>query len=142
LRFISRNALALVALAWALCIVAASLFANDAKETLGTGVHMRMLKNTSGWPVVPVRHSIMHFLPFGSLALLLVFITRDMRSRLLLTFAVGALGLGIEYAQYQIFGGEFEWWDLRDDSLGAIAGFLIASCAVLGRRKVQDRRKG
>ena len=132
-----RNPLLVIALAWAVCIVGASLFANDAKDRFGTGVPTMIWDGMSVWPLVPLRHRIMHFFAFGALALLLVIATGKTKSRLLVTAAVVAFGFGIEYAQYRIFAGVFEWWDLRDDTLGAIAGFVIGSWRLLRRRNVR-----
>jgi hypothetical protein len=127
-----RRALAIIALVWVLCVVGASLFANRAKHVVSTGVQITLSKNSSPSVVVPLRHRILHFLSFGLLALLLM-LAGDMNSRLLVIFAVAALGLGIEFAQHCIFGNNFEWWDVRDDSLGAIAAFLISRRAETSR---------
>jgi hypothetical protein len=137
LKLTPRTTLAVLALAWALCLVSASLFANRAKHAVSTGVQISVSKHSSPRVVIPPRHRILHFLSFGLLALLLVLPAPDVNSRLLVTLAVAALGLGIECAQHCIFGNNFEWWDVRDDSLGAIGAFFITSLPALRRRNIR-----
>lgn len=52
------------------------------------------------------------------------------RRRWMLALALLALGAGIEIVQSQVPGRDAEWGDLAADSVGIIAGLVVATLAV------------
>jgi hypothetical protein len=112
---VSRIFLIRISPLWVLSLVIGSLLPGAAKTALGTHV--------------PVQHRLYHALAFGATAYLFLLIARGARERLYaLLFTIG-LAVAIEYLQYRISGGVFEWWDVRDDSLGVLAAVLIFTWA-------------
>ena len=72
--------------------------------------------------------------------MLLVLIARTPGQKIYATVGVIALGCAIEYAQHLIFRSRLEWWDMRDDALGAIMGYAIGQWGVLSRVLTPKRK--
>ena len=87
-----------------------------------------------------LRHRLFHVVSFAGIALLLVLIARTPGQKILAVLALIALGCAIEYAQHLIFRSRIEWWDMRDDALGAIMGYAIGQWGVLSRVLIAERK--
>ena len=68
-----------------------------------------------------------HFLMFMVTAMLLCWSATSVRSRLLRAFGAFLIGFTTEWLQAVIYHNPIEWRDIRTDTLGIIAGFLIVS---------------
>ncbi len=76
------------------------------------------------------RHRLAHWLAFGGLAFSLSLLGRNFAQRLLALTSVVSLGAFIEWLQHLIYTHPLETWDIRDDSYGALVGFLAAPLAL------------
>ncbi|HTU47745.1 MAG TPA: hypothetical protein VMF91_21990 [Bryobacteraceae bacterium] len=72
-------------------------------------------------------HRLAHFGAFGIAALSLVVIAETLSQRVGALAGVLALALAIELLQKAIHGGPVEYWDVRDDTLAAIAGSALGT---------------
>ena len=70
-------------------------------------------------------HRVLHLLAFGVLAALSAKTTCRPSSRILAVAGVIAFGGAIEMAEFLKSHNVFEFWDLRDDSLGALLGLMV-----------------
>ena len=81
-------------------------------------------------------HRPTHFFLFGVTALILwrLFVSVNWprapkvlaaRAWLVAILSTAALGMAIEALQHLIYRNRMEWWDVRDDSLAAIAAVLL-----------------
>jgi hypothetical protein len=106
-----RAALRRIAIVWVLCLVIFSLQPNRAPGTRGRAVP----------------HQSEHVVVFGATAVLLITLARNRREEWIAAGGVVALGLAIELAQWSIYRMPegFEWWDVREDSLGMLLGLLL-----------------
>jgi len=105
-----------------LALVIGSILPEDAKVAIGTHY----------------QHRLYHLLSFGSTAYLLTLIARTARERLYALLFVIALGAALEFSQHGIFGNPIEWWDIRDDTLGAFAAALLSQWAALRQKLVRQ----
>jgi hypothetical protein len=96
----------LVALLWLLLIVVGSL------------------QPARPGPVVAMHRGI-HFLAFGSAALLLLLLSRTRYREIRAVAALCLLGLSLEFVQHLVYLKPMEWRDVRDDTLAALAAFLL-----------------
>jgi hypothetical protein len=75
------------------------------------------------------RHRLAHFAMFGVAEALYLGLVRRPRESLWAMLGVLALAVGIETAQIPIFHiPRLEWWDIRDDMIGAataLGGWLV-----------------
>lgn len=71
-------------------------------------------------------HRLYHLVSFGSTALLLLLVASTRAAEIKAVAATILLGTTLEITQYAISHGVlFEWWDIRDDTLGALAAYLL-----------------
>jgi hypothetical protein len=70
-------------------------------------------------------HRIVHFVAFGSLAILLSLIGRRIQHRLVALAAVIGFGLLIEILEFRLSTNKFEVWDVKDDALAACVGYAL-----------------
>jgi hypothetical protein len=72
------------------------------------------------------RHQILHVTVFGATGLLFLALARNRREEFNATAAVVALAAAIEISQFLIYRlPEFEWWDVREDSIGAAVALVL-----------------
>ena len=76
-----------------------------------------------------IAHRVEHVGAFVALALLLLPLARNRRETSLVASAIFCLACGMELMQYQVFHfsryrQQFEWWDIRDDSVGLLLALL------------------
>jgi hypothetical protein len=75
-------------------------------------------------------HRVAHWASFGVLSFLVALLGRNRSQRFIALAGVIALGVVIELLQHLIYLSPLETWDMRDDSYGAIAGFIVATLLV------------
>jgi uncharacterized membrane protein YgdD (TMEM256/DUF423 family) len=112
---------------WVFCVVVGSLLPGRIKVAIGiTAVDQIQARSET----VGAIHRSVHFGVFGATAVLFLLVAPDRRREPVAAAAAFALGALIEVAQYLLFGGVMEWWDVRDDGLGV----LVASTLVHATR--------
>lgn len=118
---LTRAALQRVAVVWVVALVIFSLQPGRPQGTRGRGVPL---------------HQIEHVLIFGATGVLIVALGRSRNEELQAAAFVVCLAAGIEAAQLSIYRMPvgFEWWDVREDSIGAAAGFIAVK--ISGIRKI------
>jgi TRAP-type uncharacterized transport system fused permease subunit len=92
------------------------------------------------WPhpyVGTIPHRVAHVGAFGALALLLLPLVRSGRETWLIAAAIFCVACGMELLQYHVFhfsryGQAFEWWDIRDDTVGLLLALLAVQFTRLG----------
>ncbi len=77
----------------------------------------------------PITHRVAHIGAFGALAVLVLPLARSRRETWLVAAAIFCVACGMEMMQYQVFhfarnGQEFEWWDIRDNTVGLLLALL------------------
>jgi hypothetical protein len=75
------------------------------------------------------RHRAGHVSAFGILSLLLLPLGRGQTQKWVIAAAILSFALILELVQYQVFHFHrvhqpFEWWDIRDDSVGLLLALL------------------
>ncbi len=70
-------------------------------------------------------HNLWHAFVFGVAALLLMALANGRKREWIGAASVFGLALGIEIAQYLLYKGRFEWWDVRDDTIGLLIAMLL-----------------
>lgn len=71
-------------------------------------------------------HRIEHAAAFGFLGLLVLPLSRNRVQEWMLALTIAALAATLELAQHLIFRNTvFEWWDVRDDSIGVLFAWLV-----------------
>jgi hypothetical protein len=124
---------------WVLLVIIGSFLPERSKEAIGTtnspeaAIHGR----------ASLKHRVVHFVTFGSTALLLVIIGETALQQVWAGLGVAALGFLVEYSQYLLSRiSLMEWWDVRDDAIAAIAALLLAQWLNLREILVDDRPRG
>jgi len=72
-------------------------------------------------------HVIAHIFAFGVPAFVFSMFLRRPARRLLCVCGLAGLGLLIEYCQHVIYHNPLETWDVRDDFLAVLGGYLLAT---------------
>jgi VanZ family protein len=105
-----RAALRRIAIIWVICLVIFSLQPNRAPGTRGRAIP----------------HQSEHVVIFGATAVLLMTLARNRREEWIAAACVVGLAVAIEFAQWGIYRMPgFEWWDVREDSLGILLGLVL-----------------
>jgi TRAP-type uncharacterized transport system fused permease subunit len=98
------------AVVWILFVIVLSLQPARVADTLGRNLH----------------HQILHVALFGVTALVLLPLSRSRREQFNAIASVVCLATAIEISQYLIYHLPwFEWWDIREDAIGAVIALLI-----------------
>jgi hypothetical protein len=77
-----------------------------------------------------IAHHLEHGVAFAVLALVLLPLGRSRSQKWMLALAIFFLAGALEMRQHQLFRQPFEWWDVRDDSIG-----ILSACLVVGRKQ-------
>jgi hypothetical protein len=111
---VNRTALRWFATVWVICLIVASLQPLRPPDTSG---------ETRSY-----KHELEHVIVFGATGLILLALARDRREEWAAAGKVMALAIGIEVAQLLIYRMPFgfEWWDVREDTIGMILAMLLA----------------
>jgi len=108
---------------WIASIIIGSFLPGDSKAALGTKNPPAAIAEGR----VAVQHRLVHFVSFGSTALILVLLSETPAQQIMAAVSVAGLGLTVEYAQYKLLNlPDMEWWDVRDDTLAALAFLALA----------------
>ena len=125
---LTRTVLQKAALLWVICLVLFSLQPLRPEGTRGRGVLL---------------HQIEHVVIFAATGVLLVTLGRSKSEEWLALLCVVALAGAIEAAQLAIYRMElgFEWWDVRDDSIGALFGLIAVRLIPVRSLLLKDPRE-
>jgi hypothetical protein len=107
---LTRHWLRRIASIWIICLIAISL---QPYRPLGNG------QSPSA------DHRIGHWIAFAATGLLLFALSQDRKKEWKAAFSVLCLAIGIETAQYVLYRGAFEWWDVRDDAIGLLIAAIL-----------------
>jgi len=87
-----------------------------------------------------VGHPIFHVLAFGAAAVMLFVLSRNGKQISTAALGVFCLVLAIETGQHLLYKNPFEWWDVRDDTIGiALAWMLNRWTGIRSRLLSADR---
>ncbi len=71
-------------------------------------------------------HNVWHVFAFGAAAVMLFALSRNDKQVGVAALGVFCLAVAIETSQHLLYKNLFEWWDVRDDTIGlALAAMLI-----------------
>lgn len=84
-------------------------------------------------------HRIVHYLAFGSTALLLLLLTRGRKQEFAVVAATIFLGLCIEIAEHASYGAPFEYWDVIDDAIAVLLAYAAFLSLTAARRTTKFR---
>jgi hypothetical protein len=121
-RFLSARALRIFTWVWIACVIVGSLLPGSAKDFIGT---TNVERYRAPYDVDGLAHRIWHFGVFGFTAVLLLVQAPNTRRHLYAVLGTFVFGVSLELLQYLVFGGVFEWWDVRDDAIGVAGAFLL-----------------
>jgi len=108
---LTRPLLKRISVIWIVCLIIASLQPFRAPTTRGRTSH---------------KHQIEHVVVFGATALLLLALARTRKEEAKAIAGVICLATAIEISQFLIYRlPAFEWWDVREDTIGAAIALLI-----------------
>ena len=109
---VNRTALRWFATVWVICLIVASLqpFRPEATKQGHSA-----------------RHQIAHVAVFGATGVILLALARSRREDWVAVGGVVVLATFIEVAQLLLYRSPegFEWWDVREDSIGALLALLL-----------------
>ena len=72
-----------------------------------------------------IPHRLEHVIAFAVLALLLLPLGQNRPQKWFVVSAIFCVACALEIRQHQVFNQAFEWWDVRDDSLGVVLALLL-----------------
>jgi hypothetical protein len=114
---LTRQALRRIATLWILSLVAVSL--------------QPWRPQGEGQSIV---HQISHLISFGAAALMLLALSRNAKQASTAALGIFFLAVAIETSQHLLYKNPFEWWDVRDDTIGvAFAWTLIRWTGIKSR---------
>jgi hypothetical protein len=111
-----------IAPVWVLCLVIGSMLPGETKLRLHTTGKQQMHHQTKE---VTRGHHLYHYGSFGLTAVLFLAIAESRREEWRAIARVILIGLGIEITQHLVYLSVFEWWDVRDDGVAALAVFAL-----------------
>jgi len=78
-----------------------------------------------------MKHRFIHFIAFGSSFLVLSLLATGRREQLEAAVEIMTIGCIVEIIQFLVYSHRqvFEWWDVRDDAIGIVVGFLLLQIA-------------
>ena len=108
---------------WIAVLFLGSFLSEESKRAIGT---------QSGYEGTRWGHFIWHVGSFCITGLLVSWAYGPRRLRMLM--ALFGFCITIEALQWLLFPIQFEWWDIRDDGFGILAGALVGEWVWLRRR--------
>jgi hypothetical protein len=70
-------------------------------------------------------HNVSHVVSFGTPALMLFALSRDARQTFTAVLGIFCLAVAIETSQHLLYKNPFEWWDVRDDTIGVAFAWML-----------------
>src|SRR5579862_8469762 len=70
-------------------------------------------------------HQVWHLVSFGAAGLMLLVLSRGRKQHWAAAAMVICLAVAIETSQHLLYKGPFEWWDVRDDTIGVLVGAAL-----------------
>jgi uncharacterized membrane protein len=70
-------------------------------------------------------HQVLHVVLFGAAALMLAALSRTGKQASTAALAIFALAVAIETSQHLLYKDPFEWWDVRDDTIGVAFAWML-----------------
>jgi VanZ family protein len=70
-------------------------------------------------------HQVLHLVSFGAAGLMLFALSRNSKQIRTAALAVFCLAVVIETSQHMLYKNAFEWWDVRDDTIGVLLGGIL-----------------
>jgi hypothetical protein len=107
---LTRHWLRRIASIWIICLVVISV---QPYRPLGNGQSPSAI------------HRIEHLIAFATTGLLLFALSHSRKKEWTAALGVLCLAVGIETAQYLLYRGAFEWWDVRDDAIGLVIAAIL-----------------
>jgi hypothetical protein len=121
-QLVPRKLLSWVVPIWITCLTIGSLLPGDLKVELGTTTKQQQVHPNKD---VILPHRLAHFALFGFTACLLMLLARTNQGEIVSVLLAILLGSVIEFAQHAVYRFTFEWWDVRDDAIGAIGAYVL-----------------
>ena len=134
---LTRSLLRRIAPFWIVAVIAGSFMPYPFKKEMGTTLVLSATNGSLG-DQVTLWHRVVHFLLFASTSAILVLIGRSWLVRVAALIAALSLAFSIEFTQSLIDHYGIEWWDVRDDFIGATLVFLVLLSPGLRRFLVRD----
>jgi VanZ family protein len=70
-------------------------------------------------------HPVWHVLVFGVAGLMLFSLSRNAKESWIAALWVFCLAVAIEISQHLLYRNVFEWWDVRDDTIGLVLAAML-----------------
>jgi hypothetical protein len=122
---LTRDRLRRIASVWIICLVAISL---QPYRPIG-----------SNGQLPSPAHRIEHLIAFVATGVLLLALSRSRKREWMAALSVLCLATGIETAQYLLYRGAFEWWDIRDDAIGFVIAAILNRWTSVGNLLLRER---
>lgn len=107
-RMLTRRALRLIAILWIAGLVAVSL-----QPWRPEGESQSIV------------HQVSHLISFGAAGVMLFALSNDSRQAWRAALGILCLAVAIETSQHLLYKNPFEWWDVRDDTIGVLFGGVL-----------------
>src|ERR1700733_3315871 len=124
---VSSRAVPWLVRSWICVVVLGSLLPHSEKVLLHASEDdYKQLNNAAH-----MKHRFIHFCAFGSSFLMLGLLATSRKEELEAAAEVIAVDCIVELVQYFVYshGQLFEWWDVRDDTIGVAAAFILVQMA-------------
>ena len=70
-------------------------------------------------------HNVWHVISFGAAAMTLFALSRSGKQASTAAVGIFCLIIGIESSQHLLYKNPFEWWDMRDDTIGVALAWML-----------------
>jgi hypothetical protein len=70
-------------------------------------------------------HQLWHLVSFGGAAAMLFTLSRNAKQVLTAALGIFCLAIAIETSQHLLYKNAFEWWDVRDDTIGVAFAWML-----------------
>lgn len=70
-------------------------------------------------------HQLWHMASFGAAGAMLLALSRNARQVLAAALGIFCLAVAIETSQHLLYKNPFEWWDVRDDTIGVAFAWML-----------------
>ena len=70
-------------------------------------------------------HQVWHLVSFGAAGAMLFALSRNAKQFFTAALAIFCLAVAIETSQHLLYKNAFEWWDVRDDTIGVAFAWVL-----------------